>query len=109
LMMQASFALMMSSVALSMVKAEAHIQAAKNAKTPAEHQKHSAAAGGALAQAWAAVGLMSLGLAAKVVAKIPVPKRLQVLQKRLRLARAAVANNVGQGWKAIRTRAIDEL
>jgi hypothetical protein len=107
----AGLAVAFASIALSTVEAELRIKAAGKAKDPEEFKTQTTKAGAAQVQAVAASVLLALTVVAKIVARIPLPGRLQSVGSALKVAKTALLEKSGVGpvWRGIKAELLTQL
>lgn len=89
--------LMVATIILSSVEAELRVQAAAEAKTPEEFQVQTTKAAAAQANVAMAIAMLVFSLVLKVIARTPIPGRLQTVGGALKAARAALLEKTGVG------------
>jgi hypothetical protein len=107
----AGMAVAVGTIVLSTVESELRIKAAGEAKTPEELQIQTAKSAAAQTQAVAAAAMLAFTLAAKIVARIPLPGRYQNVGAALRAAQTALLekSGVGPAWQGIKTDLLAKL
>jgi Domain of unknown function (DUF4157)/HNH/ENDO VII superfamily nuclease with conserved GHE residues len=100
-----------AAIALSATEAELRIKAAGEAKTPEEFKAETAKSAAAQTQMVVAAAMLALSLVAKVIARIPLPGRLQNVGTALRMARSALLekSGVGPAWQGIKADLLAKL
>ena len=93
-----------ASIVLSATEAELHIKAAGEAKTPEELKSETGKSAAAQTQMVVAAAMIGLSLVAKVMARIPLPGRLQNVGTALRLGRSALLekSGIGPAWQGVK-------
>jgi uncharacterized protein DUF4157/HNH/ENDO VII superfamily nuclease len=107
----AGLAVAVGTMALSLVESELRIKAAGQAKTPEEFKTETAKSAAAQANAVVSAALIALTLAAKIVARIPLPGRFQNVGAALKAAQAALAekSGIGPAWQSLKTDLLTKL
>ncbi len=100
-----------ATISLATIESELRIKAAAEAKTPEEFKKETEKAAAAQVTAISTAALIGLTFVAKIVARIPLPGRLQNVGNALKIARTTLAQKTGvsQGWQAVRTTLLEKL
>lgn len=107
----AGLAVAAASIALSVTESELRIKAAGQAKTSEEFKTDVAKAAAAQTQAVTAAAMLALTLVAKLVARIPLPGRLQSVGSAMKMARAALLEKSGVGpvWRGVKADLLSRL
>ncbi|WP_158887969.1 eCIS core domain-containing protein [Amycolatopsis anabasis] len=101
----AGLAVAASAIALSAAESELRIKAAGEAQTAEDFKTQTAKSAAAQTQAVVAAAMLALALVTKIVARIPLPGRLQNVGSALKMAKTALLDKsgVGPAWQGIKT------
>lgn len=93
-----------ASIVMSAAEAELRIKAAGEAKTPEEFKAETARSAAAQTQMVMAAAMLALSLVARLMARIPLPGRLQDVGTALRMSRSALLQKTGLGpaWQGVK-------
>lgn len=107
----AGLAVAATSIVLSTAEAELRIKAAGEATTTDDFKTQTAKSAAAQTQAVMAAAMLALTLVAKIVARIPLPGRLQNVGNALKVARTALLEKSGVGpvWRSVKTDLLAQL
>jgi hypothetical protein len=107
----AGLAVAAASIVLSTVEAQLRIKAAGEAKNPEDFKTQTGKSAAAQTQAVMAAAMLALTLVAKIVARIPLPGRLQNVGTALRGAKTALLekSGVGPAWRGVRSDLVARL
>ena len=107
----AGLAVAAASIALSVTESELRIKAAGAAKTPEEYKTDIAKSAAAQTQAVAAAAMLALTLVAKLIARIPLPGRLQSVGSAVKMAQTALIekSGVGPAWRSVKADLLSRL
>lgn len=107
----AGLAVAVVTVALAVTESELRIKAAAQATTAQQFQKETGKAAQAQALAVSTVALIGLSLALKLVAKTPLPGRLQNVGNALKIARNGLleASGAAGAWRSVKATLLERL
>jgi hypothetical protein len=105
----AGLAVAAASIVLSVTESELRIKAAGEAKTPEEFKTDTAKSAAAQTQAVVAAAMLALTLAAKIVARIPLPGRYQNVGAAVNAARTALLSGIGPAWQGVKSDLLAKL
>jgi hypothetical protein len=107
----AGLAVAFASVALSSLEATLRIKAAGEAKTPEDLKTQTAKSAAAQVQGFVAAATIALTLAAKIVARIPLPGRFQNVGSAVKAAQTALLekSGIGVAWRGIKSDLLAKL
>ena len=107
----AGLAVAAAGIVLSAVESELRIKAAGEAKTPEELKAETSKAAAAQVQGIVTAAMLALTLAAKIVARVPLPGRYQNVGAALKAAQAALLekSGVGPAWQSIKSDLLSKL
>lgn len=100
-----------AALTLSAVESELRIKAAGEAKDTGEFKTQTEKAAAAQANAIVGAALLAVGLAVKLIARIPLPGRLQSVGNAFKLARNALVEKTGAGpaFRSIKANLLERL
>jgi uncharacterized protein DUF4157/HNH/ENDO VII superfamily nuclease len=107
----AGLAVAAAAIVLSAAEAELRIKAAGEATTADDFKTQTGKSAAAQTQAVMAAAMLALTLVAKIVAKIPLPGRLQNVGNALKVARTALLERSGAGpaWRVVKANLVVQL
>ena len=107
----AGLAVAAASIVLSTAEAQLRIKAAGEAKDPEDFKTQTGKSAAAQTQAVMAAAMLALTLVAKIVARIPLPGRLQNVGTALRGAKTALLekSGVGPAWRSVKSDLVTRL
>jgi hypothetical protein len=107
----AGLAVAAASIALSVTEANLRIKAAGEAKSPEEFKSETGKSAAAQVQGVVAAAMIALTLAAKIVARIPLPGRYQNIGSALKVAQAALVDKsgIGAAWRSVKVDLLGKL
>ena len=110
-MAMAGFVVAVTTITLSLTESELRIKAASEAKSPEDFKLETEKSGAAQATAWQAAAMMVLTVAAKMIARTPLPGRYRNVGAALRAAQTGLLEKtgIGPGWQAIKTEVLAKL